>query len=332
MSLDAALFAGRVNFVAGFAAASGKTMLAKAILALLREKGLKCALISAGYEGGGKRRGSAAVKSHAPEASDLEMLAFDMPAFEVERDEVFSTAASMLPFLDCLPELIAGPAGSSALGPIVLARAERSGSAILAGPARSEALAMLVEAARHLPGIDAVIIDGTLDRLTQLSVLPDPQLYCAVRADRADCQQIAKRMAAFYQLVHLPKWDAPQTREGEALVFEGALSSAALEKHKGAKAVPIIIKDITRVFLRPDEIASLSVQGRLFVQQEIAFRGFIVALRDIEPEEFMSYLPHDVADSIINWNPYELETGPRFAQQAHAADIGRAAGCKRGDA
>lgn len=322
MSLNAALFAGRVNFIAGFAAASGKTMLAKAILALLREKGLKCALISAGYEGGGREPAGAPA---------LKMPSLEMPTFEVKKGEVFSTAANALSFLDCMPELIAGPVGSSALGPIVLARAERSGSAILAGPARSEALATLVEAARHLRGIDAVIIDGTLDRLTQISVLPDPQLYCAVRADRADCQQIAKRMATFYQLVHLPKWDASRAREGEALIFEGALSSATLEKHKSARDIPILIKDITRVFLRPDEIASLSARGRLFIQQEISFRGFVVTLRDIEPEEFMFYLPHDVADSILSWNPYEHEEGSRFAQQAQAADIGRSARYKRGD-
>ena len=321
MSLDAALFAGRVNFIAGFAAASGKTMLAKAILALLRERGLKCALISAGYEGGRESAGALALK----------MPSSEMPTFEVEKGEVFSTAADALPFLDCMPELIAGPAGSSALGPIVLARAERSGSAILAGPARNEALAALVEAARHLHGIDAVIIDGTLDRLTQISVLPDPQLYCAVRADRADCQQIAKRMATFYQLVHLPKWDALRAREGEALIFEGALTSATLEKHKSAKDIPILIKDITRVFLRPDEIASLSAQGRLLVQQEIAFRGFVVALRDIEQEEFMSYLPPNVAEAIISWNPYGNEEDLRFAQRAQAADIGRSAGYIRGD-
>jgi|DewCreStandDraft_4_1066084.scaffolds.fasta_scaffold00651_6 hypothetical protein len=301
MPLDTKLVCSHVNLITGFSSGCGKTSLAKAMMALLRMEGKRAALLTAGYEAGRATAGSAA-------ANRIELLS----------GEAFSTSAASLPFADCRPQIEAGPFGSSALGPIVLARAGRSGNAILVGPGQNEALADASREALGLPGIDAVIIDGTLSRLTQLSHLPEALLFCAVMADRANQHGIARRMEHFFRLVNLPQWNegssdrqiSPACRR-----IEGPLTSAVLHeiyaersssRHK-TPLPPLVVEDMAHVFLSGQELEDLASSHMLFVAHPVRFAGFVLTLRDLSPEDFAASLPSSVADHILCGNPYEQD-------------------------
>lgn len=299
MPLDTKLFCNHVNLITGFSSGCGKTSLARAMMALLRGEGKRAAMLTAGYEAERSAAGSAASNR-----------------IEIWTDEVFSTSAARLPFADCCPQIEAGPFGSSALGPIVLARACRTGNAILVGPGQNEALADASREALGLPGIDAVIIDGTLSRLTQLSHLPEALLFCAVMADRTNQHGIARRMEHFCRLVSLPQWNE-ESSDGQNLRaccrIEGPLTSAVLQEMTADRAAgrqkeglpPLVVEDMAHVFLSGQELEHLVSAHMLFVVHPVRFAGFVLTLRDLSFEDFAALLPPSVTDHILCGNPYE---------------------------
>lgn len=290
MPLDASSFIGNLSFFAGFSAASGKTMAMKAALACIRGVGARAAILCAGHEG--ERPGSGAGGT----------------SVEVWEGEIFSTAASFAGRLDCAPEIVAGELGTSALGPIVLVRAGRRGNGILVGPSESAALAAVAdEAMRAQYPHHTVLVDGALDRLSPISALPNAQLFCTVRIDRANLMHMSQRMADLHRRSHLPLWTDEQLRRGAHIILDGPLSRMVLEKYAVQEHAAFVVKDFAHIFLRPEELALLAAQNKLFVQKEIDFHGFIVALCDVGQEECGARLPPEVFASILSWNPYEDE-------------------------
>jgi len=251
---------------------------------------MRVAILCAGYEGEGKGSGVGGTN------------------VELWEGEIFSTAAGVVDRLDCEPTILAGALGSSALGPIVLVRAGRRGNGILVGPSESSALAALAdEAMRAQYPHHTVLVDGTLDRISPISALPNAQLFCTVRIDRSNLLQVAQRMADMYRRAHLPLWNEGVLMHNAPIVLDGPLSRMILEDYAIQKNVAFIVKDFTHIFLKPQEISSLVEQNRLFVQKEIDFRGYIVALCDVDEEECGANLPAEVLASILSWNPYEGE-------------------------
>ncbi len=286
MPLDASSFIGNLSFFAGFSAASGKTLAMKAALAYIRSVGMRVAILCAGYEGEGGGGTSVGLWE----------------------GEIFSTAAGVIDRLDCAPEILAGALGSSALGPVLLARAGRRGNGILVGPSESSALAALAGEAMSMQyPYHTVLIDGTLDRISPISALPNAQLFCTVRIDRSNLLQVAQRMADMYRRAHLPLWHEGALMHNAPIILDGPLSSMVLEDYTIQKNAAFVVKDFTHIFLKPQEISSLVEQNKLFVQKEIDFRGYIVALCDVDEEECGANLPAEVLASILSWNPYEGE-------------------------
>ncbi|MCX8012809.1 MAG: hypothetical protein N3A02_00785, partial [Rectinema sp.] len=273
-----------------------------AMMAQLRAEGKKAAILTAGYEAGkGMPGGSPVVPTNR---------------IELWPGEVFATSSSILPHMDCLPLIEAGPFGSSALGPVVIARAGRYGNAILVGPGQNETLAEASRDALALPGIDAVIIDGTLSRLTQLSHLQEALLFCAVMVDRANCRRIAERMVHFLRLATLPEWKGRSEsglNSGTCHIIDGPLTSSKLAELSvkraaapgGERTLPIVVDDMAHIFLSEQELESLVIHQRLFVARPTRFAGFVLTLRDLLLEEFLPNLPANVVDHIICSNPYE---------------------------
>jgi hypothetical protein len=290
MPLDASSFIGNLSFFAGFSAASGKTLAVKAALADIRSVGTRAAILCAGYEG--ERPGPGAGGTNV----------------ELWGGEIFSTAADVVDRLDCEPAILAGALGSSALGPIVLARAGRRGRGILVGPSESSALAALAdEAMRAQYPYHTILVDGALDRLSPISALPNAQLFCTARIDRANLPQVAQWMADLYRRAHLPLWNEGALMHNAPIVIDGPLSRMVLEKYAVQEHAAFMVKDFAHIFLRPEELTLLAAQNKLFVQKEIDFQGFIVALCDVSQEECEARLPPEVFASILSWNPYEDE-------------------------
>ncbi|MEJ5185066.1 MAG: hypothetical protein WHT81_08085 [Rectinemataceae bacterium] len=300
-------FARRISLVTGLGSGSGKTTFTKAALASLHRAGERCIIISAGFEGG----------------TDPVNGVSRVPVFQVEGGDVFLTAARLLPLLDCAPVIMDVPSrtqtladesqqarpprGMSALGPLVMVRAGREGVALLAGPSRNDDLPRIIQRARELSGISTVLVDGSLDRISQISALPEATLFCSVMADKAGWQRAVHRMTVFHALVTLPVWQQQAAAMEAAVELPGLLTSE-LYGSIAANRVAVVVDDMAHVFLSDQEVLALASQRRLHVRRKVTFGGFCVVLRDVDGIRFRQALRPDVDAAVCCWNPYVHET------------------------
>ena len=287
----AELFLGKVNLVTGPGKACGKTLFAKAAALSVRAAGGRPALMAVGAEGGGPGKA---------QARDVGL----------EAGEVFVTAERLLPAATCLPVLLEVLPGASALGRVVVARAARRGRAALAGPERNEYLAAAAEKILEEGWASTLIVDGALNRLTQIASLGRARLFYAVVAGRADCRAAAAGLKSFLRRAELPvaAMEEPNAVSGAYRVSGPLTPSTAELIPEGAGLVAI--DDFSKLFVEGRDLDAFLRRHRLAVLRGVDFGGFSVALRGVDRGAFEALLGEEAAGRVVSWNAYAEDSGP----------------------
>lgn len=293
---DASLFFDRINLITGPSAGSGKTMFAQAAAIAVRAAGGNVAMLSAGAEGfGGTRQQASARRAQAPEKS----------LARLRRGDVFVTADAFLESATCLPEILDVVPGMSALGRLAIARAGRSGSTVLVGPERNEFLAAAAGRIVEEGWARTVIIDGSLNRMTQIATIQGARLFYAVRASQSDYMRTASKMNHLLHLLELPVSEGDEGQAG-FIDIEGPLTQSIAEGiPEGARAVRV--GDFSKIFLDGSECAALEKRLRLCVRRKVDFGGFSVVLRGVSGAGFIEAAGPAAAGKVVSWNAYACE-------------------------
>lgn len=287
----AELFLGKVNLITGPGKACGKTLFAKAAALSVRAAGGRPALMAVGAEGGGPGKVSA-------------------KEVRLEPGEVFVTAERLLPAATCLPVLLEVLPGASALGRVVVARAARRGRAALAGPERNEYLAIAAEKILEEGWASTLIVDGALNRLTQIASLGKARLFYAVVAGRADCRSAAAGLKAFLRRVELPvaAMESPNAPAHGAYRVSGPLTPSAAERIPESAGL-VAIDDFSKLFLEGRDLDAFLRRHGLAVLRGVDFGGFSVALRGVDRGAFEALLGEEASGRVVSWNAYAENRG-----------------------
>lgn len=272
--------AGSVTVVTGFEKGSGKTTFLNHALPIARKAG-PIAAFTIGVDGSLKaREAGMAVPEIRVEEGDV-----------VLTTETFARAsAARFEVLECLP-------GRTALGRLLLGRAVRAGSVTLVGPEHLSLLAEAIDLVRRERWVGSVLVDGAVNRITQVSALGEVRFAFTVRADRSNLARVAARVRAVAALSSLPGGS-----EGHRV--EGPLTAETLKQlPQGTSALSI--EDFTKVFLEPTELSRTLERYRLHVRRTIELLCFAVTLRDVTREAFLGAVGADVAPRLL-FNPYEI--------------------------
>ena len=297
MTLRAADLSGRVTFITGPEKGSGKTTLLNYSLALLRAAGEAPAFLSVGFDG---------------EASEADERA---TRIDCRSGEVFVSAERFLRKASCLPELLEALPGSTALGRLAVVRARRDGQAVLVGPERNEYSAFAIDAIRAGQWARTILVDGAMNRITQVSSFRGARFYFAARVSPGDLDRNVRAMARMCLLARLPEAGEGGLPE-PAFRLSGPLTEQTLARVP-RDARTIVIEDFTKVFLDPQSLSALSSARALAVEQGIGFGGFVVSLRDVSRERFAKALRaiadrlsptacRDIED-LVAYDPFEAE-------------------------
>lgn len=299
MTFVASDFSGRVTFITGAEKGCGKTSLLNYALGLLREAGEFPAFLGVGLDG---------------ELSGLSAAA-RLPRIACRTGEVFVSAEPFLRSSSCSPEILEALPGSTALGRLAVARARRDGQAVLVGPERNEYSAFAIEAIRQEGWARSVLVDGAMNRITQVSAFRGARFVFVVRVSPADLDRNVRAMRRIYALARLP--EARRSPDGTfpglpepVFRLEGPLTADTLARVP-AEARSIIVADFTKVFLDENGLSALARGRVLAVEQGIEFGGFAVSLRDLGRERFASALlgrfGHDGPrlDEFVAYDVYE---------------------------
>ncbi len=273
---------GRVTAVTGFEKGSGKTTFLAALLPAARRSG-PVLLATIGVDGRLKAQdaGRAATLPVAP--GDL-----------VLTTDTFARAASArLEVLEALP-------GRTVLGRPLLGRVVRGGEVTLAGAEHFSALAHLLDQVRAEGWAQTALVDGAVNRITQVSALGDVQFVFTVRVDAANLSRVAERLKALAALARLPVTPDPGP---EALRLEGPLTAEVRERlPRDLQALSI--EDFTKVFLEPGELLRFLDRVPCSVRRGFPLLGIAAVLKDLPSAAFHEAIGPTVVTHLLP-NPCE---------------------------
>jgi len=305
-SLAAGDFRDRVTFIIGPGRASGKTALLNAGLALLRAAGVKPAFLGMGFDG--------ELKGGHEEARPGRGARPSLPRIGVEPGELFVSAESWIATASIRPEIVALLPGSGALGRLVLARAGRRGEVLLVGPDSNESAREAVRLAREEGGASSVLVDGALDRVTQVASVPGAGFLATFRLDPIGLPALAAKMRLLSRLTGLETAGAGAVGNAEESVFslEGPLTSSTLETLPET-ARTLVVEDFTKVFLDSGRLDKLERSRELRVRRRIDFGGFVVVLQGIKIEGLLAELGEGFPSELLIANPFEARASMAVA-------------------
>ncbi len=280
--LDGAV--GVVTAVTGFEKGSGKTTFLNHALPFLRQSG-PVAIFTIGVDG-------------ALKARDLQG---SPPEITIEPGDVVMTTDTFARLGTASLEVLEALPGRSALGRLFLGRALRGGSVTLVGSEHFSVLAETINQVRHENWARSVLVDGAVNRITQVSALGEVGFVFTVRIDRGNLTRAAQRIRNLSLLAALPHEPIPQE---ESLRIEGPLTHSLLESlPKGTHKLSL--EDFTKVFLEPMELSRVLSRFQVSVRRAFPLLCVAVTLRDVSRVEFLSVAGESLVDSIL-FNPYEV--------------------------
>lgn len=266
--------AGAVTAVTGFEKGSGKTTFLGLLLRHAREQG-PAAVFTIGHDGVGAGG----------------------PALRVEPGDVVLTTAPMARASEARFEVLDTVPGRASIGRLLLGRARRAGSVTLVGSEHFSALSDAIARVRHEGWAESVLIDGSVNRLTQVSALGDVQFTFAVRVNRTNLRKAADRVRTLAELATLPQSDGRGAHR-----LDGPLTAETLEAlPPTARAVSL--PDFTKVFLDAPGLRKALDRYELSVRRSFGLLGFAVALRDVTPEQFTQAVGPKAARHVL-FNPF----------------------------
>lgn len=285
-------FLGRVTFVTGPEKHCGKTTFMNRAAELAR-RGARAsglpgpALLTAGYDGESRDFLSGAHKPAVPVSTG---------------DIILTTERFARP---CFPEIIDVLPGHTALGQLCIARARRVSVVALVGPDGNSQIAWAIDRIVAEGLTDTVLVDGAINRITQVASIGSARFVYVLRVDRGTLGQALARVRRIGTLIGLPL--AAETSSGTFWLDDALTAETAARLPTGAREV--VVEDLTKVFLGDSELRAFIRERTLQVRRRISFGGFVVSCRGLRDGEFLGALDDERLAGMIAFNPYEPARG-----------------------
>jgi len=276
--------AGAVTAITGFEKGSGKTTFLNYALPFVREAG-PVAVFTIGVDGAHKARAHAAPP----------------PEIRVEPGDVVMTTEAFARSASARFEVLEAMPGKSTLGRLFLGRAVRGGSVTLVGSERFSVIAEAITQVRREGWAASVLVDGAVNRITQVSALGELGFVFTARVDRGNLGRAVQRIRSLRLLAELPLDPEPS---GDALRIEGPLTAAGLDALP-REARRLSLEDFTKFFLEPAEIARALQRYEVSVRRSFRLLCVAVTLRDVTRPEFLAAVGESL-DNLLLFNPYEV--------------------------
>lgn len=287
MILTPGIFARTTTFILGSEKHAGKTTLLNYLVRSLRGK-WPLAYMSVGLDG---ESGDAV--SGAPK-----------PRVVAAEGDWLVTARQALDRSDLAAEIHEVFPSVTILGPSVLARVVRGGSVELVGPGTNTQLARVLEYVVSEAGIETVLVDGAINRVTQVAASSRGAYLYVLRVDRSNVARVVDTMRRLFRLQNAALATDDVLADETTRVVDGALTS---EKAQGldASCRTIVVEDFSRVFLSHAELIALERRVQLRVLARIEFHAFVVNLHDVARRDFADMLGDPALAEKVVFNPYQ---------------------------
>ena len=209
------------------------------------------------------------------------------PEITVREGMFFATSEKHFRQKHPLSELYEVSEENTALGRVVTAKALAEGKILLSGPSGAAALQRWMRSLSGF-GIDLILIDGALSRLSSASpAVSEAMILSTGAAFSANLKDLVDKTAHVVELVGLPRWtggeptlrlssfsplDGGTLRGHTVIEVEGALTDRLLQAVKNELAdgeKELVVGDFTKIFASRELYrAFLRQGGRIFVRMK----------------------------------------------------------------
>ena len=276
--------AGAVIAITGFEKGSGKTTFLNYALPEVRRAG-PVAVFTIGVDGALKARDTSSPS----------------PEIRVERGDLVMTTEAFARSSTASFEVLEALPGRSTLGRLFLGRAQRGGSVTLVGSEHLSMLAEVIAQVRREGWATSVLVDGAVNRMTQVAALGDLGFAFTARIDRGNLARVAARIRHLSLLAELPVDTEPPTG---VFRIEGPLGQTQLaELPEGTQKLSI--EDFTKIFLEPADLTRAIQRVEVSVRRAFRLLCVAVTLRDVTRAECLKAVGEAASGSLL-FNPYEV--------------------------
>jgi beta-lysine 5,6-aminomutase alpha subunit len=270
---------GRTTFIIGADKNCGKTTFMKEAISGLRSSGASVAYLSAGVDG---------------EALDY-VTGAPKPSVIVEEGDRLVTAESALSESEADFEVLELVGEETVLGRQAIARAKSRGRVELVGPVGNLELAEVLEALSRVAPAEAVLVDGAVDRLTQVGAGFEAGYVLVLKVAGANFKRMVERARLALLLDSIP---AVEHDDEGVQPIAGALTDARLE---GIGEGTLVLEDFTRVFVDCWRMERLVAEREVRFARRFDLLGIVANLSGVTAEAFMEALGEGPGRDIVHF-------------------------------
>lgn len=275
----------KVTFISGSSKNAGKTTFLNYLLPRLREQGV-FAFTSIGIDG---------------EKKDL-LSGNEKPSIETEEGDILVTTELMLSGSSASFQILQVYPWKTVLGKHMLLRTVRRGLVELAGAENNEQLRLMINDIRGNHRIGTVLIDGAVNRITQLAAGDDVSYYYVMKISPENMDSSLDRIRCLFLCDKVPL--EPENGWGDSSSFHrGAFTEKNLQAITGEHGT-LILEDFTKLFLSYNRAVELTGKRELYFRRKFTMAGIVVNLSNLSESLFGERLKKYGIQSGIIFNPY----------------------------
>lgn len=277
-----AKLSGRTTFIVGNKKNSGKTTFLNSALERLRKRG-RVAYLSIGVDG---------------EVSD-QIFGFPKPRVYAESGDHVVTLETALEYTQAKFKVLKTFPYNTVLGRPKLVQVTSPGFVEIIGPENNAQLARILAFLHKEMRIGTILVDGAINRITQVSSFPDAQFVFILRVDGHRVESAVdelKRMFVLSKVKSSLRKQGPRVskrdlrvRGDDMLYLHGALTQARANA-LDPKAKKIVVDDFTKVFLDFKELERFQRKRVLHYLSDFKLSFAVINLFGVERDEFLRVL------------------------------------------
>ena len=277
----------KVSFISGSSKNAGKTTYLNYLLTNIRGQ-IEFAFLTIGIDGEGKDQ----------------IFGNDKPVIETEEGDVLLSCESMMTNSDASFTILEVFPWKTVLGKLLLLKTIRKGLIELAGPENNHQLEIILGNIRNTHQIESIIIDGAINRITQISSALNSQFFYIMKINRESLKSLLEKMKIISLLNDVGTWSKAKSMENVKYISGAITKNSFQDIPKEVKT--IIIDDFTKIFLNLSELRKLLEIFSIYFKNKIKLISFVCNLYDIEEQYFIEQLKSYNIKNLITFNPYKV--------------------------
>lgn len=218
------------------------------------------------------------------------------PAVHIKKGDFALTNSVFLNSFDFDYEIIDVVPLSAMGGSPVIIKAKRDGYVKIVGLSSNYALSEIVSKMQNY--VEAVLVDGAVDRITQVAVSAG-NVYFVFRITLHNLRESVEKIKLLYSIFSYKKCNLNKAKN--IFYLDGALTLSKIAEIPDKTDI-LLIEDFTKVFLNLSQWNNLVKRYNVCFNKYYNLRGFVLNLYDLSEKEFEKNFVNE--KKFFIYNPY----------------------------